>query len=160
VPLFLGFYEYILELFWQSGIFRFLFVFFSILFPRFFFLAYLGALEFTSRFQWVRAGNFLKFFVLSYFVFFRFEFCVVMSVTIKTMFGSSLPPVVCRWLLSYLRYLFFLACSGVQNIVLCFCFVCLRLVYPMLPVSLDCLLLVTPSVFSITFIYKIRCVRF
>jgi len=32
--------------------------------------------------------------------------------------------------------------------VLCFCFVFLRLVYPMLPVSLDCLFLIAPSVFS------------
>ena len=32
--------------------------------------------------------------------------------------------------------------------VLCFCFVCLRLVYPLLPVSLDCPFLITSSVFS------------
>ena len=31
---------------------------------------------------------------------------------------------------------------------MCFCFVFLRLVYPMLPVSLDCSCLITPSVFS------------
>ena len=30
-------------------------------------------------------------------------------------------------------------------IVLCFCFVCLRLVYPMLPVSLDCSFLIRCS---------------
>ena len=34
------------------------------------------------------------------------------------------------------------------HIVLCFCFVFLRLVYPMLSVSLDCPLLIAPSVFS------------
>jgi len=34
------------------------------------------------------------------------------------------------------------------HIALCFCFVCLRLVYPMLPVSLDCPFLVASSVFS------------
>jgi hypothetical protein len=34
------------------------------------------------------------------------------------------------------------------HIVLCVCFVCLRLVYPVLPVSLDCRFLIAPSVFS------------
>ena len=33
-------------------------------------------------------------------------------------------------------------------IVLCFCFVCFRLVYPMLPVFLDCSFLIAASVFS------------
>ena len=37
---------------------------------------------------------------------------------IKTMFGSSLPSVVCRKAMSYLRYLCLL-----KHIVLCFCFV-------------------------------------
>ena len=46
-------------------------------------------------------------------------------------------------IMSYLRYLCLFAHSGVQHI-LCFCFVFLRLVYPMLPVSL----LIAPSVFS------------
>ena len=54
----------------------------------------------------------------------------------NTMFGSSLSPVVC-W--PYLRYLCLLAYSGVQHILcLCFLFVFLPFVYPMLPVSLDC----------------------
>ena len=44
----------------------------------------------------------------------------------------------------YLRYLCLFAYSG----VLCFCFVSLRLVYSMLPVSLDCLFLIASSVFS------------
>ena len=39
-------------------------------------------------------------------------------------------------------------CIAVPNNVLCFCFVCLRLVYPTLPVSLDCPFLIAPSVFS------------
>ena len=38
--------------------------------------------------------------------------------------------------------------NGVQHIVLCFCFVFLLLVYPMLPVSLQCPLLIVPSLFS------------
>ena len=35
---------------------------------------------------------------------------------IKTMFGSSLPPVVCRMFVSYLSYLCLFAYSGVQHI--------------------------------------------
>ena len=50
--------------------------------------------------------------------------------------------------MSYLRYLCLFTYSGVQHILLCFCFVCLRLVYPMLPVSVDCLILIVPSILS------------
>ena len=50
-------------------------------------------------------------------------------------------------LMPYLYYLCVLVYSGVEHI-LCFCFVCLRLVYPVLPVSLDCSLLIVPSIFS------------
>jgi len=46
--------------------------------------------------------------------------------------------------MSYLRYLCLLTYSGVQYML---CFVCLRLVYHMLPVSLDFPCLITPSVF-------------
>ena len=54
--------------------------------------------------------------------------------------------------MSYLRYLCMLAHSDVQHILGCvFWFDFLRLVYPMLPVSLDCPLLITPSVFSNVF---------
>ena len=90
---------------------------------------------------------------------------------IKTMFSSSLSPVVCRrahvlfmlfvfvWFvlaasylwegrMFYLCYLCLSAYSGVQQILCCASVVFLRLVYPMLPVSLDCPLLVVPSVFS------------
>ena len=38
--------------------------------------------------------------------------------------------------MSYLRYLRLFSYSGVQHILCCFCFVFLRLVYLMLPVSL------------------------
>jgi len=51
---------------------------------------------------------------------------------------------------SYLRYLCWLSYIGAQNI-LCFVFFfffSLRLVYLMLPVSLDCPFLIAPSVFS------------
>ena len=47
--------------------------------------------------------------------------------------------------MSYLRYLRLLVNSGDQHI---FCFVFLCLVYPMLPVSLDCPFLIASSVFS------------
>ena len=51
--------------------------------------------------------------------------------------------------MSYLCNLYLFAHSGVQHIFpLCFCFACLRRVYPMLPVSLDCLFLIGTSVFS------------
>jgi hypothetical protein len=53
--------------------------------------------------------------------------------------------------MSYLCYLCLFVHSGSQHILCCvfvsFVFV-LCLVYPMLPVSLDCLFLITPSVFS------------
>jgi hypothetical protein len=53
--------------------------------------------------------------------------------------GSSLPPVVCRRV-HVLFTLFVFVCVQwcPTNIVLCFCFVCLRLVFPMSSVSLDC----------------------
>jgi hypothetical protein len=74
----------------------------------------------------------------------RYEF------RIKTMFGSSLPPVVSKkgGLMSYLRCLFLLAHRCVQHILCCmFCFVCLRLVYNMLPVSQDCPFLVFSNIY-------------
>jgi hypothetical protein len=55
------------------------------------------------------------------------------------------------WLMSYLRYLCLLAHSGVQHI-LCCVFICLRLVFAMLPVSLNCPFIV-PSV-SLKFINR------
>ena len=56
--------------------------------------------------------------------------------------------------MSYLRYLCLLAYSSVQHILCCgfvlFVFV-LCLMYPMLPVFLDCPFLIAPSVFSSLF---------
>jgi hypothetical protein len=49
---------------------------------------------------------------------------------------------------SYLRYICLLYIVVSTHIVLCFCFVCLRLVCPMLPVSLDCPFLIVTLVFS------------
>ena len=51
------------------------------------------------------------------------------------MFGSSLPPFVCRTghiLFTLFVFVYVECCS--TRILLCFCFVFLRLVYPMLPV--------------------------
>ena len=50
-------------------------------------------------------------------------------------FGSSLPPVVCRR-----AHVLFTFDSSLP---------CLHLVYPLLPVSLDCPYLIAPSLFSI-----------
>jgi hypothetical protein len=71
--------------------------------------------------------------------------CARYDFHIKTMFGSSLPPVFV-----FFVYVIFvclrIVMSNTYYIVLCF--VCRRLVYPMLPVSLDCPFLIGPSVFS------------
>jgi hypothetical protein len=65
------------------------------------------------------------------------------------MFVSSLSPVVCRRThVLFTLFVFVCALWYPAHIVLCFCFVCLRLVYSMLPVSLDCPFLIAPSVFS------------
>ena len=78
------------------------------------------------------------------------EFRVVMSVMIsalKTIFSSSLPSVVWRRLMSYLRYLCVCLCP--THIVLCFCFSLSCVPYvPMLPVSPHCPFLIAPLVFS------------
>ena len=58
------------------------------------------------------------------------------------MLGSSLSPAV-GGLMSYLRYLCLFTYSGVQHSVLGL----LLLLYPMLPVSLDCHFLIAPLVF-------------
>jgi hypothetical protein len=47
--------------------------------------------------------------------------------------------------MSYLRYLCLLVYSGVHHILCCVFF---RLVYPMLPVFLDCPFVIAPSIFS------------
>jgi hypothetical protein len=60
------------------------------------------------------------------------------------MFCSSLPSVVCRMAHVWLKVI----CVCLPIVVLCFYFVNRRLVYPMLPLSLDCPLLTSPSVFS------------
>jgi len=69
---------------------------------------------------------------------------------IQMIFGSSLPPVICRKAhVLCIRYLCLFAYGGVQHTLCCvFVLVFFRLVYPMLPVSLHCPFLIAPSVFS------------
>jgi hypothetical protein len=81
------------------------------------------------------------FIVLSYCVSLRSEFRY--DFRIKTIQGSSLPPVVCRRVHVLFTLFVFVY---VWHIVLCFVF--LRLVYPMLPVSLECPFVISLSVFS------------
>ena len=70
----------------------------------------------------------------------------------------SLPPVVCRRsrVLFTSRYLCLFAYSGVQHILCCFCLVFLRIVYPMLPVSLDCPILIAPPVTVIGYFINMK----
>jgi len=58
---------------------------------------------------------------------------------------KSLPPVVCRTAHVLFTLFVFYAYSDAHHILCC---VCLRLVYSMLPVSLDCPFFITSSVFS------------
>ena len=57
--------------------------------------------------------------------------------------------------MSYLRYtcMCVVFLRIVVSNILCFCFVCLRLVCPVLPVSLDCPILIAFR-YSLTFIYS------
>ena len=67
----------------------------------------------------------------------------------KLFFSSSLPPIVCGKAYVLLMLFVFVCIQwSPTHTVLCFCFVFLRLMYPMLPVSLDCPFVIAPSVFS------------
>ena len=63
---------------------------------------------------------------------------------LKHRFKNDIHFVFTYCCLSYLYYLCLFSHSAVQHILSC---VFLRLVYPLLPVSLDCPFLITPSVF-------------
>jgi hypothetical protein len=79
------------------------------------------------------------------------EFRVVMSVTISAWKRCSVRLHLQLFVggrISYLRYFCLFAQWCLTHIVLCFCFIFLRLMNPMLPVSLDCPFLIAPSVFS------------
>ena len=69
--------------------------------------------------------------------------------SIKPMLGTSLSPVVCRTA-HVLFTLFVFVCAKwcPVHFVLCFCIDFLRLVYPILPVSLGYTFLIGPSIFS------------
>ena len=61
------------------------------------------------------------------------------------------------WPMSYLRYLCLFAHSSIQHIMCCvFIIFCLSLVYPMLPVSLDCPYCIAPLVFSDVYLVALR----
>jgi hypothetical protein len=72
------------------------------------------------------------------------------------MLDSWLPPVV-GGLMSCLRYLCLFAVSSVHHILCCvvFLFCVYRLVFPMLPVSLDCPFLIVLSVFSNVYLHSL-----
>ena len=88
---------------------------------------------YNSKYEFCMYQNQLQIYLCS-------EFCVVMSVTISS---SCLSEGLC--LICYLCQ--FAQWSQLHN-GMCFCFVFLRLVYPMLPLSLDCQFLIAHSVFS------------
>ena len=75
----------------------------------------------------------------------------------KTMLGSFLPPVVCRRAhVLFTLFVFVYIQWCLTHIVLCFCFVCLRLVYPLLSFSQDYFF---SSVFFNVYLYIINKVK-
>ena len=78
-----------------------------------------------------------------------FLICLVFCVVLLCVVCVLLHPVVCkREHALFTLFLFVFAQWCPKHIVLCFCFVFLCLLHPMLPVSLDCPFLIAPSVFS------------
>ena len=90
--------------------------------------------------------------LLLYFFTFLLPCCDVRyDFRITTMFGSSLPPVVCRRAhVLFTSSVFICAQWCPTHIVLCFCVVCVRLesCAPYVNFFLDFPFLITPSVFS------------
>jgi hypothetical protein len=79
---------------------------------------------------------------------------------IKTMFGSFLPPIGCKRVhVLFMLFVFICTLWCPTYIVLCVCFACLLLVCHILPFSLDCLFLISPSVFSNVFFFKLTFVQ-
>ena len=97
---------------------------------------------------WLFGGSFLLIFLVIWVVLlcvFRFwvPCCDVRyDVHMITMFGSSLTPIVC------LSYVICVSLRIVVSNTYCFVVFFLRLVHPMLTVSLDCPFAIVPSVFS------------
>ena len=78
----------------------------------------------------------------------------IIHIRIKTMFGSSSPPIVCRRVHVLFTLVMFICVQWFPtHIVLCFCLVFLHLVYHMLSLSLDCPFLIALSVFSNVYIH-------
>ena len=94
---------------------------------------------------------FLVFFVLLCVLTFRVPSCDIRySFHIKRCSVLLCLQLFVGGLMSYLCYLCLFANSGIQHILSC---VFLRLVYPMLLVSLDCPFLIAPSVFCNVYLY-------
>jgi hypothetical protein len=118
--------------------------------------------QYLKRFKWTWSVSLVGSVLLIFLVFCVVLLCVFTfwvpccdvcyNFRIKRMFGSSLPPVVCRRA-HFLFTLFVFVCIQwcPTHILLYFCFVFLCLVYPMLPVSLDCPFLFLLR-YSLTFI--------
>ena len=87
----------------------------------------------------VRVPHFVQFIVLFYYVSLRSEFRFVMSLTISACSIRLYLHLFVGGFMSYLRNLCLLWVDWCRtHIRLCFYFVVFHLVYPMLPVSLDC----------------------
>ena len=96
----------------------------------------------------------MNLFKLSYYLSLHSEFRVVMSITISTYNRCSIRLSRSA---RVLFQVFVFLCIMVSNAycVVCFCSFCLRIVYPMLPVSLDYPFLIAPSVSSYVYLIKI-----
>ena len=70
-------------------------------------------------------------------------------------------PVVCsipHILFTYILFTYIFFCSSCcqTHIALCFCFICFRLMYPMMPVSLTCPFLISYLIFSNVYLQDYR----
>jgi hypothetical protein len=88
-----------------------------------------------------------------------YYFVLIYKCSTYTIYGLCLPPVVCRMAHVLFTLLFFCVEWCPTHIVLCFCFVCLRLVW-ILSVSLYCPFLIAPSVFSNVYLQFLCIVHF
>ena len=116
--------------------------------------------EFTPGFfGGFRVAHLLRFFcvVLLYVFTIRVPCCdVCYDFHMETMLDSSLPPVVyrrARVLFASYLYASVIVVSNTYCVVFLFCFVFLRLVWALLPVSLDCPFFIGLSVFSNAFFH-------
>ena len=85
---------------------------------------------------------------VSSFPFYVYIFLVFSWVVLLCVFTFCVPCCDVRY--DFLMFTY----TGVQHMV-CFWFVCLRLVYPMLLISLDCPFVIAPSVFSNLYLLSI-----